>query len=354
MNYFQAREHCLWNRLSTISCVLALAFALGLDSRNTVAQENQSLAARTASGEHHKIRVHDPVSAAQLKAQGGQLIADYGSSQLYDLPQISPELSTNSLVEFHDEYNVIMLNAAALDTRKAETKALRQAVGSFAGKRMHLVHFAGPVQPAWREQLVAAGVQIITYIPQNAYLVYGDANSIAQVQRLAGTAPQVQWEGKYLDDYKIHPGARAVDKQGHAREIGTDTFAIQLVADPAANPGTLQVLDQLKLAPIQRQQKVLNYLNIVVRLTPEAIQVIAAQPDVVSIQPYFTRQKFCERQDQIVAGNLSGNTPTGPGYLAWLASKGFTQAQFTASGFSVDVTDSGLDNGTPSPNHFGL
>jgi hypothetical protein len=354
MNYFQAREHCLWNRRSLFNCVVLLTLALGLGSRNMVAQENQSPAARAAAEEHHKIQVHDPVLAAQLKAQGGRLIADYGSSQLYEAAQISPDLATNSLVEFHDEYNVIMLNASKLDTRKAETKALRKAVGGFAGKRMHLVHFAGPVQPAWREQLVAAGVQIITYIPQNAYLVYGDAKSIAQVQGMAATAPHVQWEGKYLDDYKIHPAARAVDKQGHPRPIGTDAFTIQLVADPAANANTLQLLDRLKLEPIQRQQAILNYLNLVVRLTPKAIQVIAAQPDVVSIQPYFARQKFCERQDQIIAGNLSGDTPTGPGYLAWLAGKGFTQAQFTASGFSVDVTDSGLDNGTSSPNHFGL
>ena len=42
------------------------------------------------------------------------------------------------------------------------------------------------------------------------------------------------------------------------------------------------------------------------------------------------------------------------GYLSWLAGKGFTQAQFDASGFVVDVTDSGIDNGTTAPNHFGL
>jgi hypothetical protein len=51
---------------------------------------------------------------------------------------------------------------------------------------------------------------------------------------------------------------------------------------------------------------------------------------------------------------LSGSVPSGPGYLAWLASKGFTQAQFDASGFVVDVSDSGIDNGTAAPGHFGL
>jgi len=54
-----------------------------------------------------------------------------------------------------------------------------------------------------------------------------------------------------------------------------------------------------------------------------------------------------------VAGNLSGTGPGGPGYLAWLESKGFTQAQFEASGFAVDLSDSGIDDGTTTANHFG-
>jgi PKD repeat protein len=61
-----------------------------------------------------------------------------------------------------------------------------------------------------------------------------------------------------------------------------------------------------------------------------------------------------ERQDIIMVGNLTGTGPTAPGYLAFLANKGFAQSQFTASGFAVDITDSGLDNGTTSPGHFGL
>ena len=55
-----------------------------------------------------------------------------------------------------------------------------------------------------------------------------------------------------------------------------------------------------------------------------------------------------------MAGNLAGSGPMGPGYLAWLAGKGFTQEQFEASGFVVDVSDSGIDDGTTAPRHFGL
>src|SRR4030095_17185565 len=38
-------------------------------------------------------------------------------------------------------------------------------------------------------------------------------------------------------------------------------------------------------------------------------------------------------------------------YLTYLASHGFAA---TTTSFGVNVTDSGLDNGTPTPNHFGL
>ena len=218
-------------------------------------------------------------------------------------------------------------------------------VGSFDGKRLHLVQFAGPVQPAWRQALLDAGAQIVNYIPQNAYLIYGDAPAIARVQALAAAAPRVQWEGAYLDDYKIHPSAKpAVAK--------TDQFAIQLMSDDPANAATLKLIDQLKLAPIARQRHVLGFVNVVARVTPANLAQIAARPDVISIQPYATPAKLCERQDQIVAGNITGNAPSGPGYLAWLESKGFTQAQFGS--FLVDVSDSGIDDGTTHPNHFGF
>jgi len=95
-------------------------------------------------------------------------------------------------------------------------------------------------------------------------------------------------------------------------------------------------------------------LNVIVRLPPERLAEIASQPEVISIHPYVERKKLDERQDQIMAANLSGSSPSGPGYLAWLASKGFTQAQFASSGLVVDVTDSGIDNGTTLPGHFGL
>ena len=331
--------------------LLTFIFVLG-----TFAMAGLAAAAEpaVASAGRHKVQVQDPAQAAQILAQGGRLVADYGSYQLFELPSAGVVVPGQSGNQSRDEYNMILLNAARLDTSKPEVQAMRQSVGAFAGKHLHLVQFAGPVQPEWREALVKAGVQIVTYIPQNAYLVYGDAQALNQVQTFAAVSPQVQWEGVFLDSYKIDPDAQPVDAQGQPRDIGTSDFAIQMVADPAPNAATLALIDLLKLEEVRRESRTLNYLNVVVALAPGSLARIAAQPEVVSIQPYHTPRKFDERQAQIVAGNLTGNIPSGPGYLAWLASKGFSQAQFTTSGFAVDVTDSGIDNGTTRPNHTGL
>ncbi len=291
-----------------------------------------ALASPAHAGLSHKVQTSDPAAARAIVAAGGHLIADYGGYRLFATAQ------TNGL-QVRDDYNWILLNATRLDTSRPEIQALRQSASRFEGKRLHLVQFAGPVQPAWRQALLGTGAQIVNYIPQNAYLVYGDADAMARVQSLC-TLPIVQWDAPYLAQSKTHPAARAAP---------TNLFDVQLVADPSVNAATIVLL-----SPVERPRRVLQFINVVARLELADLDRIAARPDIISIQPRHQARKQDERQDQIVAGNISGNAPSEPGYLAWLAGKGFTQEQFDTSGFVLDVADSGIDNGTTSPNHFGL
>ena len=305
----------------------------------------------------HKLRVNDPALAKTIVASGGTLIADYGGFQIIEADDAALTNLDKRNVEQQDVFDEIKLNTGILNTRAAAVRALSKSVGNFSGGRLHLVQFAGPVKPEWRTALERTGARIISYIPENAYLIYGDATALGRMQLWAGTNQFVEWESPYADDYKIHPDARLTATNGTpSRQAGpmTDTFSIQMVDDPAANVATLTDIGRWQLTGVQNQYRLLGYLNIIVRLPSDSLNQIAAHPDVVSIQPYFTPHKLDERQDQIVAGNLSGNLPSGPGYLAWLAGKGFTQAQFTNSGFVVDMSDSGIDNGTTRPGHFGL
>jgi len=285
-----------------------------------------------------------------IEARGGALVADYGAFRVYQIAEVTPDVQRSDL-ETRDDFNEIRLNAATLNTGDAQSKAAVKAVGGFGGKRLHLLHFAGPIKKEWLDELNATGVKVISYIPENTYLVYGESKALGQLQAWAAKAAHVQWNGTFSGDLKIHPNAKTVDNNGNVRNVGTDTFAIQLVEDADANPNTLQIINALKTGPIRRQEKSLGYVNVIVPVDAADLMTVAAQSDVVSIQAYMPRKKFCERQDQIIAGNLTGNSPSGPGYLSWLASKGFTQGQFS---FVVDVSDSGIDNGTTAPNHPNL
>jgi hypothetical protein len=303
--------------------------------------------AHNANPATHKVQIRAE-QLQELEKSGAQvqMIADYGSFKLVQVDD-KALASLPEGAEKRDEFNQILLNAGAIDTASAQGQSLRGMKQQASGRRFHLVQFAGPIQPQWYKDLEATGVQVVTYIPHNAYLVYGDATALNSLQQhvSAKAASAIQWDGAYLDDYKL---------DRHIQTIPTETYAIQLIKDEEANGPTLELINQLQ-SRSGTIQEALGYVNVNTYLTVQDLYQIAARPDVVSIQPRPVPRKFDERQNMIVSGNLTGNNPSGPGWLEWLSAKGFTQAQFTASGFGVDVTDSGVDNATPAtPNHFGL
>lgn len=295
----------------------------------------------------HKIRVSDPQVSQQLAQLGAKLVSDYTGFQYWWTPIIPPGWTNNPQVEIRDGENWIQLNMDAINTTLPEAQAARLATPEFVGRRLYLVQFAAPVRPEWYRDLVAGGLQPISYIPAHTYLVYADAKALAGFQQVATQRNYVQWSGPFLNSYKMKLESAQTGSNA-------DWFAIQLVLDPEVNAHTLDTITGLALEPIRQQDSLLNYLNLVARLKAIDLEQIAACPDVISIAARPEPQKLGEREAQIAAGNLAGNVPGGPGYLEWLAASGFTSTQFAASGFIVDVADSGIDNGTPTPDHFGL
>lgn len=302
-----------------------------------------------------KLHTGSPRVAAWLEREGARLVADYGGFQILAAPAgAAAALAAASGAGILDEMDVIELNSGWLRTATPEAQAGRAPIPPFAGRRLHLVQFAAPVRPDWHAELLGTGVEVVAYIPHNAYLVYGDATALGGLRSWAGNSPFVQWDGPFRDEYRIHPDLLRKDAGGRATSAADDLKVIQLVADPLANAATEAVIEARRRGPVLKREAELNYVNVTVRIPAEAVLELAAQPDVVSIWPYEPPRQRDERQAQIVAGNLFGPVPSGPGYLEWLAEKGFTQAQFDASGFLVDVSDSGIDNGTTTPGHFGL
>ena len=176
-------------------------------------------------------------------------------------------------------------------------------------------------------------------------------------QAHGGRAAVVQWEGAYRDDDKIQPRARTRDSRGRARAIDTDLFAIQLVDDPEANAATLELIDAIKLAPIRaHESRVLGYLNVVVP-TARRTRCRPRRPAGRRVHQHLHRAAEVRR----AAGPDRGRQPDArqlPDRTRAI-SRGCTPraSRRTSSPRRASwwtSADSGVDNGTTTPNHFGL
>lgn len=312
-----------------------------------------------STGNKHKIRVTNPLLARQLKAAGAQTIADYAGFSLLSVDEPTLEsLLFQEAGELRDEENLIQFNGASLDTM-SEKAALMQRTANAADlpgaeeDSLHVIQFAGPVKAEWYASLISAGLKVVSYIPNNAYLVYGSPRAIGNMRSLASRSTVIQWDSPHLPEFKL--GSRRAEQNKDGGTTGSDLYAIQMFADGAGNQSTMAMINSLKSESIRHQFRVMQYQNVIVKLPIDvAEKTIVSRPDVISVNRYIEPVKFDERQNNIMTGALIGGGPAQNDYLSYLASQGFTQAQFTASGFAVNVVDSGIDNATTSPNHFAL
>src|SRR5258708_4969799 len=143
-----------------------------------------------------------------------------------------------------DDFNALLLRSGAIDTtdpatagafvgmgRSAESYGLLSVASSGSAtdriSQLRLIQFVGPVKRAWIEQLQASGLELVAYVPNNAYLVRGDQKGLARLMARnqnaeARGAGFLQWQGPFLDDYKLHPALAA------KADAGELTVAVQL------------------------------------------------------------------------------------------------------------------------------
>ena len=305
---------------------------------------------RSTSG-RHKVRI-DGGPGDALKRSATSRVLDYGSFQVLELDRATADrLLASGNAENADAQNLVLLNTGAIDTTSPSAIELgTQPLAVSGGKQLHLVQFPGPIRPEWMTLLESTGVQVVTPIPNNAYLLYGDDRALSAVAGLATTGV-LQWQAAYLPQYKLQPGTETQQSATQLKSLAlkqpvgpTDLYQVQLVRDPVVNAITETFLRDIAGArPPRSRYEILSYVNLVVQIPATLLAEAAKRSDVVSIARYIEPTLHDERQNMIMAGNLTGNVPNPGNYLTTLANWGFTQTQFNTSGFVVDVTDDGAD-----------
>jgi hypothetical protein len=273
---------------------------------------------------------------------------DYGSYKLLvvDEDAVGGRTALQAMpVAMRDEQNMIVFNGYVIDTSAAQPlskeppEALKLSRVSEAtaravtpGKGLYIIQFIGPIQDPWLKALEQTGVEIITYAPHNAYVVFADGRAAAELMKMKAGSQFLQWMGDYHPAYKLTPGLQAASQGDGSRLV---RVTVQLIdnAEGSIKAGQLRTSARQYFG----ERRVLKYRNVRLEVPVSQLAELAQSDAVFAIEEDAERVRLDEAQGQIVAGNLAGNAPSGPGYLAWLASKGFNSSQF--SSFAVNVAD---------------
>jgi hypothetical protein len=364
-------------------------------AQNYHAAASVNARAYRSPGQLHKITIAADETAAieDAKKMGAVEISDYGSFKLFALHQSALEafeasreallpdedgvksISLQSKEEvqpatgnhenstqIRDDFNVLLLRAGVIDTsseanlfglgKAAATDATNSSSATaprqkerFKGSRLRLVQFAGPVKRKWLEELQRVGLEVIAYVPNNAYLVREDANSASRLDDSIRTAQDVgeafiQWQGDFKPEYKIHPALVTSMNEGDEVTVAVQ-FAKSLTKSEAQD---LRAVKTMATSLLGDSYAVLNFTNLKIKVDARRLAEIAELPTVINIETWSPPRLLDERASQIVAGDLlsDGKEPRTPGYMAWLQAHGFS----SPFGFTIDVSDTGIDKGS--------
>jgi len=311
-----------------------------------------------ATGPLHRVivRLGDPALAILNDLRAIVSSEDYGSFALLvvDGPRLGDMEGIRFLgLDVVDGSTLVNLNGYLLDGADAPGTAARLATipaelaGSPAlvegdGHALRIVQFAGPVKDEWVASLRQTGAHVVSYVPNNAYVVRVDAASDAALAALAAK-PWMLSISTYMPAFKLRPELRPPFIVGATQY----PVIVQVIAD-AQGEAFAAELGLPAARVLEAPNAVLGYINVGLLLDGRSVLELSKDSHVFAIEPKLVARKFDERQGQIMAGNViaAGTQPSGTGYLAWLASKGFPGVN--PFPFSVDVTDDGVDKGSLS------
>jgi subtilase family protein/Big-like domain-containing protein len=194
---------------------------------------------------------------------------------------------------------------------------------------MLLVQFEGPIQPQWLEACRGVGASVHTYLPEFAYLMTLPAGQIAALRAAEG----VVWVGEMTPERAVHPRVNAMT----ATQSELDLTILSIDDRAAKRLGS----EGYQVTRTRATQ--MGWQDTRVTVPVSQVDAVSRMPGVfhVEMQPVYERNG--ERGAQTAAGNYApgATEPTGPGYMAWLASHGLTGG----AGVIVQVQDDGLDQG---------
>jgi len=198
---------------------------------------------------------------------------------------------------------------------------------------LFLVQFENPLQSSEQAELRALGVELLKYVPEDAFVARFNNVSAAKV----GGLSYVRWVGPYRPDDKIHPGLSAAARGPLPLN---QLVTVNVLTSPDVTPAEIAGVRSL-LSSVQHESRLRQGTILRGTLDPARLPALAQSSSVLWIERAPRRKLVDEFASKIVGGN-DGNagTPTVTQQLG-----------FGGAGVTVCVADTGLDTGNTNTMH---
>ena len=198
---------------------------------------------------------------------------------------------------------------------------------------LFLVQFEGQLEPAERTELHTLGVELLKYVPEDAFVARFNHVSPDQV----GALSFVRWVGPYRPDYKIQSRLTAIARGARPPN---QIVAVNVLTSPDVTPAEIAGVRSL-LASVQHESRLRQGTILRGTLDPARLPALAQSSSVLWVERAPRRKLVDEFAAKIVGGN-DGNAGT----------RTITQQLgFGGAGVIVCVADTGLDTGNTNTMH---
>lgn len=240
-----------------------------------------------------------------------------------------------SLAARSDDARFIRLRNETIATPPADPARarLQAAVPETAVSGLFLLQFADRMQPEWRDALRSRGVDLLRFVPDDAFVVEVVSNRLGELRSL----PFVRWIGVYEPRHKLHPRLM--------RQLATNAFGnaieVKLLANPRLGVAGISLLSRV-FEPGAR-----SHLNaslgavITGRILPARLATLARSPRVLWVE-LAPRMKLVDQVATLIVTGEGSGAPPRPHVH---------ELGFDGRGVTVSVADSGIDLGEPDGLH---
>jgi hypothetical protein len=188
---------------------------------------------------------------------------------------------------------------------------------------LFLIQLKGAPQQAWRNELEAQGVELLRYVPDNAFVAKLNNSRPGQVRKL----DFVQWLGPYKAEHKLHDRLRSGGTNAPSELVEVAV----LMSSTAADADAAQARRSFRAVGQESKTRFGRVLR--GTMTRAQAGALADSDSVLWIEPSHTMKLLDEVSSKIVAGDGGLNT---------LLSQSLG---YDGSGVKLAVADTGLNNG---------